>query len=63
MTFKGEKHVALPQTVHDSKWHEQLMGWLASLTLENEVRQDLDLPCVVCEYQDVLPDKLLGLPL
>ena len=40
----------------------QLVGWLASLTLENEVRPDLDLPRVVCEYEDVFPDELLGLP-
>ena len=33
VTFQGEKHDALPQTVHDSWWSEQLMGWLASLTL------------------------------
>ena len=38
------------------------MGWLASLTLEDEVRQDLDLPWVVCEYEDVFPDELPGLP-
>ena len=28
-----------------------------------ELRQDLDLPRVVCEYEDVFPDKLSGLPL
>ena len=28
------------------------MDWLASLTLEDEVRQDLGLPRVVCEYED-----------
>ena len=38
VTFQGDKHDALPQTVYDSKWHEQLMGWLTSLTLEDEVR-------------------------
>ena len=38
------------------------MGWLASLTLKDEVRQDLSLPRVVCEYEDVFPDELLGLP-
>ena len=38
------------------------MGLLASLTLEDEVRPDLDLPRVVCEYVDVFPDELLGLP-
>ena len=26
------------------------------------MRQDLDLPRVVCEYKDVFPDELLGLP-
>ena len=39
------------------------MGWLASLTLEDDVRRDLDLPRVVCEYEDVFPDELPGLPL
>ena len=38
------------------------MGWLASLTLEDE-RKDLGLPRVVCDYKDVFPDELLGLPL
>ena len=32
------------------------MGWLASLTLEDEVKSDLDLPSVVCEYGDVFPE-------
>ena len=48
--------------MYDSRWHEQFMGWLASLTLENEVRQDLDLPRVVCEYKDVFLDELPRLP-
>ena len=39
-----------------------MLGWLASLTLEDEERPDLDLPRVVCEYVDVFPDELLGLP-
>ena len=38
------------------------MGWLASLTLEDEVRPDLDLPRVVCKYEDVFSDELPGLP-
>ena len=38
------------------------MGWLASLTLKDEVRQDLGLPRVVCEYEYVFLDELLGLP-
>ena len=39
------------------------MGWQASLTLEDEGRQDLSLPRVVCEYEDVFLDELPGLPL
>ena len=63
LRFRGDKHDALPQIVYDSRWHRPLMGWLASLTLEDEVRQDLDLPWVVCEYEDVFLDELPGLPL
>ena len=48
--------------MHDSRWSGQLMGWLASLTLEDEGKQDLGLPWVVCEYEDVFPDELPGLP-
>ena len=36
VTFQVDKHDALPKTVYDSRWHGQLMGWLASLTLEDE---------------------------
>ena len=63
VTFQRDKHDALPQTVYDSRWHRQLMGWLASLTLEDEVRYDMDLPRVVHEYEDVFSDELSGLPL
>ena len=38
------------------------MGWLTSLTLEDEARQEFSLPRVVYEYEDVFPEKLLGLP-
>ena len=62
VVFQGDKHDILPQTVYKSKCQGQLAGWLASLTLEDEVRQDLDLPRVVCEYVDVSPDELPGLP-
>ena len=62
VTFQGEKHDALPQTMHDSRWTKQLMGWLASLTLQDEGRQDLSLPRVVCKYEDVFPNELSGLP-
>ena len=48
--------------MYDSRWHGQLMGWLASLTLEDDMRPGLFLPRVVCEYEDVFPDELSGLP-
>ena len=62
MVFQGDKHDILPQTVYESRCQGQLAGWLASLTLEDEERPDLDLPRVVCEYVDVFPDELPGLP-
>ena len=37
ITFQGDKHDALPQTVYYSRWHGQLVGWLTSLTPEDEV--------------------------
>ena len=51
-----------PRAVYDSRWHGQVVGWLASLTLEDKARQDLGLPHVVCEYEDVFPNELPGLP-
>ena len=62
VVFEGDKHDILPQTVYESKCQGQLAGWLASLTLEDEERPDLDLPRVVCEYVDVFPDELPGIP-
>ena len=62
VTFQGDKHDALPQAVYDSRWHGQLMGWLANLTLEDEVSQDLDMHRIVCKYEDVFSDELLGVP-
>ena len=52
----------MPQTVYESRCQGQLAGWLASLTLEDEERPDLDIPRVECEYVDVFPDELPGLP-
>ena len=60
--FQGDKHDIFPQTVYESRCQRQLAGWLASLTLEDEVRPDLDLLRVVFEYEDVFPNKLPGLP-
>ena len=62
VVFQEDKHDILPQTVYESRCQGQLAGWLASLILEDEVRPDLDPPRVVCEYVDVFPDELPGLP-
>ena len=62
VVFQGDKHDILPYTVYESRCQGQLAGWLSNLTLEDEVRTDLDLPRVVCEYEDVFPDELPGLP-
>ena len=56
VVFQGDKHDIFPQTVYESRCQGQLEGWLASLTLEDEVRLHLDLPRVVCEYEDVFPN-------
>ena len=62
VVFQGDKHDILPQAVYESRCQGQLADWLASLTLEDEERPDLDLPPVVCEYVDVFPDELPRLP-
>ena len=61
VVFQGDKHDILPQTVYESRCHGQLVGWLASLTMEDEERPDLDLPRVVCEYEDFFSVELPGL--
>ena len=48
--------------MYDSRWHRQLIGWLVSLTLEDEAGQGLSLPRVACEFEDVFPDELPRLP-
>ena len=44
VVFQGDKHDIFPQTVYESRCQGQLAGWLASLTLEDAVRPNLDLP-------------------
>ena len=62
VVFQGNKHDILPHIVYESRCPGQLAGWLASLTLEYKEIPDLDLPQVVCEYVDVFPNELPGLP-
>ena len=59
VVFQGDKDDILPQIVYESRCQGQLAGWLASLTLEDEERPDLDITRVVCEYVDVFLDELL----
>ena len=47
VVIQGDKHDIFPQTVYESRCQGQSAGWLASLTLEDEERPDLDLPRVV----------------
>ena len=35
VVFQGNRHDVSPHTVYDSRWHGQLTGWLAILTLED----------------------------
>ena len=44
VVFQGDKHDILPHIVYESRCQGQLASWLASLTLEDEERPDLDLP-------------------
>ena len=44
VVFQGDKHDIFPHIVYKSRCQGQLAGWLASLTLEDEERLDLDLP-------------------
>ena len=62
VVFQGDKHNILPKTVYESRCQGHLAGWLASLTLEDKVRPDLNLPRVFCEYDNVFMDELPRLP-
>ena len=62
VVFQGDKNDNFPKTVYESRCQGQLTGWLASLTLEDEERPDLDLPRLVYEDVDFFPDELSGLP-
>ena len=58
VVFQGDKHDIFSQSVYESRCQGQLAGWLASRTLEDEERPNLDLPRVVCGCVDVFPDEL-----
>ncbi|CAL5411310.1 unnamed protein product [Camellia sinensis] len=49
-------------TKHRTQWRDQLAGRIASLILNEEGRGEIKLPRVVCDYADVFPMELPGLP-
>ncbi|XP_028114164.1 uncharacterized protein LOC114312152 [Camellia sinensis] len=60
--FKGDREDSLSTTNRKMQWHRQFAGWLASLIINEEAQSELNLPRVVCEYADVFPEELPGLP-
>ncbi|XP_028087433.1 uncharacterized protein K02A2.6-like [Camellia sinensis] len=60
--FKGDREDSLSTTHRKMQWRRQFAGWLASLIINEKAQSDLNLPRVVCEYADVFPDELPGLP-
>lgn len=62
VSFKGDRQDPLASDAYRSRWHGKPSGWLASLTMEETDRMELGLPHIVCEYEDVFPEELPGLP-
>lgn len=60
--FKGDREDSLSTTNRKMQWHRQFAGWLESLIINEEAQSELNLPRVVCEYADVFPEELPGLP-
>ncbi|XP_028055822.1 uncharacterized protein LOC114259985 [Camellia sinensis] len=60
--FKRDREDSLSTTNRKMQWHQQFARWLASLIINEEVQSELNLPRVVCEYTDVFPEELPGLP-
>ena len=60
--FKGTSMIFFPRQYMSPGVRDSWRFGLASLTLKDEERPDLDLPRVMCEYVDVFPDELPGLP-
>ena len=61
VVFQGNRHDASPYIVYDSRWHRQLTGWLARLTLEDEVRQDMSLPRVGLQVRGCFSGRATGI--
>ncbi|XP_028082025.1 uncharacterized protein LOC114283418 [Camellia sinensis] len=60
--FKGDRQDPIASTKHRTQWCNQIAGRIASLILNEEGQGELELPRIVCEYADVFPTELTGLP-
>ncbi|XP_058217457.1 uncharacterized protein LOC131328537 [Rhododendron vialii] len=61
--FFGERWESLEPYLCGSRERESIYSLLASLTLDEDVSARGELPLVVCDFPDVFPEELLGLPL
>ncbi|XP_028070164.1 uncharacterized protein LOC114272644 [Camellia sinensis] len=60
--FKGDRQAPMASTKHRTQWCDQITGRIASLILNEEGQGELELLCIVCEFADVFPTELPGLP-
>ncbi|XP_028119520.1 uncharacterized protein LOC114317028 [Camellia sinensis] len=60
--FKGDRQDYMTSTKCKTRWHDQLASKIASLILNEEGQEELELPRVVREYADIFPTELPGLP-
>ncbi|XP_058189297.1 uncharacterized protein LOC131306883 [Rhododendron vialii] len=60
--FFGERREPLESYLYGSRERESICSLLASLTLDEDVSARGELPLVVCDFPDVFPEELPGLP-
>ncbi|XP_058189294.1 uncharacterized protein LOC131306881 [Rhododendron vialii] len=60
--FFGERRELLESYLCGSRERESIYSLLASLTLDEDVSARGELPLVVCNFPDVFPEELPGLP-
>ncbi|XP_028073871.1 uncharacterized protein LOC114276286 [Camellia sinensis] len=60
--FKGDRQDPMASTKHRTQWCDQIASRIASLILNEQGQGELELPRIVCEYADVFPTELTGLP-
>ncbi|XP_028112688.1 uncharacterized protein LOC114310793 [Camellia sinensis] len=60
--FKGDRQDPMASTKQRTQWCDQIAGRITSLILNEEGQGELELLRIVCEYADVFPTELPGLP-